>query len=182
MQVAVVKAGGANFGSVVYALNRLDIEPIVTDSPEIIQAADKVILPGVGSAQAAMQRIEQESLTETIKNLTQPTLAICLGMQTLCESSEEGDTDCLSVLPVQVKSFESSLGRRVPHMGWNQVSYNSQHPLYKNIEQDGYAYFVHGFYLPENEYTIATCNYGQRFSAAIQYNHGQQLLKNFLEL
>lgn len=196
MQVAVVKAGGANFGSVVYALDRLGARSIVTDDPEIISQSDKVILPGVGSAQAAMQRIQAVDLAEVIKRLNQPTLAICLGMQTLCESSEEGDSQCLGILPIKVKAFDVASERRVPHMGWNQVEYKSDHPLYKNIEQNTYAYFVHGYYLPKNEYTIATCNYGVVFSAGIQYEnfyavqyhpersaqHGHQLLKNFLEL
>ena len=196
MQVALVKCGGANFGSVQYALERIGVETIVTDNAEIIQNADKVILPGVGSAQAAMQRISQHNLTDTLKNLQQPTLAICLGMQILCNSSVEGDTQCLGIIPVDVQAMQASEGLRVPHMGWNQVSAMDEHPLFKDIPQDDYAYFVHGFSVPVNGYTIALSTHGETFSAAMQYRnyfavqyhpersgqHGSKLLENFINL
>jgi len=196
MQIAIVKAGGANFGSVVFALERLGVDTTITDDAKIIESSDKVILPGVGSAQAAMSRIEQAGLAKTLKNLEQPTLAICLGMQTLCERSAEGDTQCLGILPIQVKKFEAKNRLRTPHMGWNKVFYKEEHPLYNNIPQNDYAYFVHGYYLPENEFTIARSEYGETFSSGIHYKnfyavqyhpersalHGAQLLKNFLEL
>ncbi len=196
MQVALVKCGGANFGSVQYALERLGVEAVVTDNAEIIQKADKVILPGVGSAQAAMQRIAQHNLTDTLKNLQQPTLSICLGMQVLCESSAEGNTKCLGIFPTEVKAMQASEGLRVPHMGWNQVSHQENHPLFKDIIQDDYAYFVHGFSVPVNGYTIALCTHGETFSAAMQYRnyfavqyhpersgqHGLKILENFINL
>lgn len=196
MKIALVKCGGANFGSVQYALERLGVDAIVTDDSSVIESADKVILPGVGSAQAAMDRIKKHNLSDTLKNLQQPTLAICLGMQILCESSVEGDTDCLGIVPVKVQAMQASEGLRVPHMGWNQVSSQVGHPLYAGIPQDDYAYFVHGYSLPVNGYTIALSTHGETFSAAIQYRnyyavqyhpersgkHGQQILDNFLKL
>ncbi len=196
MKIALVKCGGANFGSVQYALERIGVEAIVTDNAELIQKADKVILPGVGSAQAAMQRIAQHNLSDTLKNLQQPTLAICLGMQVLCESSVEGDTQCLGIIPAQVQAMQTGKGLRVPHMGWNQVSYQENHPLFKNIAQDDYAYFVHGFSVPVNGYTIALSTHGETFSAAMQYRnyfavqyhpersgqHGFKILENFINL
>lgn len=196
MKVALVKCGGANFGSVQYALERLGVNAITTDDAEVIQGADKVILPGVGSAQAAMDRIQQHNLADTLKNLIQPTLAICLGMQILCESSEEGDTSCLGIVPVQVKAMHASEGLRMPHMGWNQVSTQAGHPLFDGIPQDDFAYFVHGYCLPVNGYSIALSTHGETFSAGIQFRnyfavqyhpersgrHGQQLLENFLKL
>lgn len=196
MKVALVKCGGANFGSVQYALNRIGVETVVTDNAEIIQKADKVILPGVGSAQAAMQRIAQHNLSDTLKNLQQPTLAICLGMQVLCDSSVEGNTQCLGIIPTQVQAMQASEGLRVPHMGWNQVSHQENHPLFENIAQDDYAYFVHGFSVPVNGYTIALSTHGETFSAAMQYRnyfavqyhpersgqHGFKILENFINL
>ena len=196
MQVALVKCGGANFGSVQYALERLGIDAVVTDDAEIIQKADKVILPGVGSAQAAMDRIAQHDLADTLKNLQQPCLAICLGMQILCESSVEGDTQCLGIIPTKVQAMQASEGIRVPHMGWNQVSHQENHPLFKDISQDDYAYFVHGFSVPVNGYTIALSTHGETFSAAMQYRnyfavqyhpersgqHGLKILENFINL
>ena len=196
MKIALVKCGGANFGSVQYALERIGVEAVVTDKAEIIQNADKVILPGVGSAQAAMQRIAQHNLSDTLKNLQQPTLAICLGMQVLCESSVEGDTQCLGIIPAQVQAMQTGKGLRVPHMGWNQVSYQENHPLFKNIAQDDYAYFVHGFSVPVNGHTIALSTHGETFSAAMQYRnyfavqyhpersgqHGSKLLENFINM
>lgn len=200
MKIALVKCGGANFGSVQYALERLGVNAVTTDDAEIIRSADKVILPGVGSAQAAMERIKKHDLADTLKNLKQPTLAICLGMQILCESSQEasgdGDTQCLGIVPVQVQAMQASDGLRVPHMGWNQVSAQEGHPLYAGIPQDDYAYFVHGYCLPVNGYTIAMSTHGETFSAAIQYRnyfavqyhpersgrHGMQILENFLKL
>ncbi|MBT8140911.1 MAG: imidazole glycerol phosphate synthase subunit HisH [Gammaproteobacteria bacterium] len=196
MQVALVKCGGANFGSVQYALERLGVNPVTTDDATVIRQADKVILPGVGSAQAAMQRIAQHDLAETLKNLQQPTLAICLGMQILCEASEEGDTSCLGIIPVPVQAMQAQAGLRIPHMGWNQVSYQTAHPLFKQIPENDYAYFVHAYAVPVSPYTIATSTHGERFSAALAYKnfyavqyhpersgkHGQQLLKNFIEM
>jgi glutamine amidotransferase len=196
MKVALVKCGGANFGSVQYALERLGVNAITTDDASVIQSADKVILPGVGSAQAAMQRIRKQNLTKVLKNLHQPTLAICLGMQILCESSAEGDTDCLGIVPVKVEAMQASAGLRVPHMGWNQVSALEGHPLYAGISQDDYAYFVHGYSVPLNGFTISLCTHGETFSAGLQYRnyfavqyhpersgqHGQKVLENFLQL
>lgn len=196
MQVALVKCGGANFGSVQYALERLGVATVVTDDTEIIRKADKVILPGVGSAQAAMDRINQQNLANTLKNLQQPTLAICLGMQVLCESSVEGDTQCLGIIPTKVQAMQASDGLRVPHMGWNKVSYQENHPLFNTIPQDDYAYFVHGFSVPVNGHTIALSTHGETFSAAMQFRnyfavqyhpersgqHGLKILENFIKL
>ncbi|GLQ51376.1 imidazole glycerol phosphate synthase subunit HisH [Dyella flava] len=196
MSVVLVDAGGTNIGSVRYALQRLGVEAALTADAETIRAADKVILPGVGAAGPGMARLRELRLVELIRSLTQPVLGVCLGMQLLCEHSAEGDTECLGVIPASVRRFEEAPGLCVPHMGWNRLSPIAAHPLLKNLQEGDWAYFVHSYAVPTGDYTLASSQYGDVFSAVIARGnfHGMQfhpersagvgarLLKNFLEL
>ena len=194
MNIAIVKYNAGNNRSVLNALERLGILATVTDEPELLQSADKVIFPGVGEASSAMNYLRQKKLDATIRSLTQSVLGICLGMQLLCEHSDENDTECLGVMPGRVKRFGNT-DLKVPHMGWNAVSeFNS--PLFDGVLQDSYVYFVHGFYLERSSDTVATTNYGTTFAAAMNQKNfyavqfhpeksgvvGEQILKNFLDL
>jgi len=196
MSVVLVDAGGTNIGSVRYALQRLGVEAALTADAETIRAADKVILPGVGAAGPGMARLRELRLVELIRSLTQPVLGVCLGMQLLCEHSAEGDTPCLGVIPASARRFEEAPGLCVPHMGWNRLSPVAAHPLLKNLQDGDWAYFVHSYAVPTGDYTLASSQYGDAFSAVIARGnfHGMQfhpersagvgarLLKNFLEL
>lgn len=196
MSVVLVDAGGTNIGSVRYALQRLGVDAALTADAETIRAADKVILPGVGAAAPGMARLRELELVEVIRSLTQPVLGVCLGMQLLCEHSEEGDTECLGVVATRVRRFEEAPGLCVPHMGWNRLAPVAPHPLLKNLEEGDWAYFVHSYVVPLGDYTLASSEYGDGFSAVIASGnfHGMQfhpersasvgakLLKNFLEL
>lgn len=193
MKTVLIDYGAGNIQSVKYALNRLGIEPILTKDHDIISSADKVIFPGVGAADAAMLQLKASGLDKLIPTLTQPVLGICVGMQLMCKKSKEGDVDCLGIINVEVEKFKKGL--KIPHMGWNNLQdiksnlFNANH----NKEQ---MYFVHSYYVPVNEYTIATTDYGVPFSAAIQKDNfyavqfhteksgdiGEEILKNFLEL
>ena len=171
---------------------------------KVIKGADKVVLPGVGTATASMASIKQKAFVDALQTLTQPVLGVCLGMQLMVESSAEGgfqgtgNIECLNLMPGHVARMESK-GVRLPHMGWNTVSHNSEHKeesLFKGIPQDTYFYFVHSFAVPEYEHTLASCTYGNTFSAAINKNNfygvqfhpersgeaGAQLLTNFVNL
>ena len=167
MNVVLVDSGGANIGSVRYALQRLGVEAPLTCDAETIRCADRVILPGVGAAAPAMARLRETGLVEVLRGLTQPVLGVCLGMQLLCTHSEEGDVDCLAVIDAPVQRFRASDGLRVPHMGWNQVTACSDHPLCAGDAGEGWAYFVHGYKVPVCAATLATCEYGTVFSAAV---------------
>lgn len=196
MNVVLVDAGGTNIGSVRYALQRLGVDAALTADAESIRSADKVILPGVGAAAPGMARLRELGLIEVIRSLTQPVLGVCLGMQLLCEHSDESDTPCLGVIPAHVRRFEETPDLCVPHMGWNQLSPVSEHPLLKNLDQGDWAYFVHSYAVPIGNYTLVSSDYGGAFSAVIARGnfHGMQfhpersaqvgakLLKNFLEL
>jgi imidazole glycerol-phosphate synthase subunit HisH len=196
MSVVLVDAGGTNIGSVRYALQRLGADAALTSDAAQICAADKVILPGVGAAGPGMARLHELGLVELIRSLTQPVLGVCLGMQLLCEHSQEGDTACLGVIPAQVRRFEETSDLCVPHMGWNQLSPKAQHPLLKNLRDGDWAYFVHSYAVPVGSYTLVGSDYGDPFSAVIASGNfhgmqfhpersagvGAQLLKNFLEL
>ncbi|RDS83854.1 imidazole glycerol phosphate synthase subunit HisH [Dyella monticola] len=196
MSVVLVDAGGTNIGSVRYALQRLGVEAPLTADAQCIRDADKVILPGVGAAGPGMARLHELELVDVIRSLTQPVLGVCLGMQLLCEHSEEGDTTCLGVIPASVRKFEESTERCVPHMGWNRLSPTVKHPLLKDLEEGDWAYFVHSYAVPVGDYTLVGSDYGGAFSAVIASGnfHGMQfhpersasvgakLLKNFLEL
>jgi imidazole glycerol-phosphate synthase subunit HisH len=196
MSVVLVDAGGTNIGSVRYALQRLGVDASLTSDAAQIQAADKVILPGVGAAGPGMARLRELDLVDVIRALTQPVLGVCLGMQLLCTHSDEGNTDCLDVIPANVSRFQETPDRCVPHMGWNRLSPAAEHPLLKNLNEGDWAYFVHSYAVPMGDYTLASADYGGGFSAVIAKGnfHGMQfhpersasvgakLLKNFLEL
>ncbi|GAA0288656.1 imidazole glycerol phosphate synthase subunit HisH [Psychrosphaera haliotis] len=206
INLVIVNTGCANIYSVQCAFERLGVEVTVSDNPAVIKSADKVLLPGVGSAFAAMKSIEQKQLTSVIQSLTQPVLGICLGMQLMAKSSNEKpgshlvtsktDTvECLGLIPTVIERMEAG-DLVLPHMGWNEVTLDSPHPLFKNIEQGAFFYFVHSFCAPISVNTLAKCNYHLDFSAAIYHNNffgvqfhpersgkaGEQLLRNFIEL
>ncbi len=196
MSVVLVDAGGTNIGSVRYALQRLGVEAALTSDEASIRAADKVILPGVGAAGPGMTRLRELKLVELLRSLTQPVLGVCLGMQLLCAHSEEGDTDCLGVIPALVRRFIDTPALRVPHMGWNNVSVTRQHPLLAELAAEDQAYFVHSYAVPIGEWTLASCEYGEPFAAVIARDNyygmqfhpersaavGAKLLRNFLRL
>ncbi len=165
MSVVLVDSGGANIGSVRYALQRLGAEAAMTADATAIRGADKVILPGVGAAAAAMARLRELGLIELLRGLTQPVLGVCLGMQLLCTWSEEGEVEGLGVIDARVQRIDTRGGLRVPHMGWNRVHVTAPHPWLAHA--DGWAYFVHGYAVPVGAATLATCDYGGPFSAAI---------------
>ena len=197
-KIVIVNTGCANISSVKFAVERLGVKVKVSDAPEIIQAADKVFLPGVGSANAAMASIEQKQLVSCVQQLKQPVLGICLGMQLLVERSAESRNDytpCLGIIPGEVKRLQ--VGElRLPHMGWNTVTPLGDSPLFKGIGAGSYFYFVHSFGVAVSDYTLASCHYGMDFSAALHKDNffgvqfhperssdaGAQLLKNFIEL
>lgn len=194
MKVAIVKYNAGNIKSVKNALNRLQVDSVVSDDAEILQSADKVIFPGVGEASTAMEYLRQRKLDEVIKSLSQPVLGICLGMQLLCDYSGENDTKCLGILPYKVKLFESDK-LKIPHIGWNTIS-DLQGELFANVSDNPYVYFVHSFYVENGAETAATCDYSLKFSAAIQYKNfyavqfhteksgeiGEKILENFLRI
>ena len=191
--IAVIKYNAGNIFSVECALKRLGAEFITTGDKKIISSADKVIFPGVGEAASTMAYLKKYGLDEVIKNLTQPVLGICLGMQLMCKFSEEGDTDCLGIFDAPVKKFKSEK-EKIPHMGWNNIS-EVKTPLFDKSCEGQYVYFVHGYYAPLCADTAASCDYILRFSAALQKNNfyavqfhpeksggtGEKILKNFLE-
>ena len=165
MKVAIVKYNAGNIYSVVHALKRLGVEPLLTDDPEQLRTADKVLFPGQGEASQAMSYLRQHGLDEVIRSLTQPVLGICIGQQLMCRHTEEGDTDCLGIFPVDVLRFRPQRHEdKVPHMGWNEVIINQQPSI---IDQQAYVYFVHSFYVPVCEYTSAVTDYIVPFSAAL---------------
>lgn len=194
MSVVLVDSGGANIGSVRYALQRLGVEAPLTCDVETIRRADHVILPGVGAAAPAMAHLREAGLVEVLRGLTQPVLGVCLGMQLLCAHSEEGDVACLGMIDAPVRRLRADGGLRVPHMGWNKVVACNDHPLNAGDAGDGWAYFVHGYAVPVCAATLATCEHGITFSAAIgqrnftgvQYHPersaamGMAVLRNFL--
>lgn len=196
MDVAIIKYNAGNICSVDYALKRLGVAPIITADPEILRKADKVIFPGVGEALTTMEYLRTHRLDEVIQTLKQPVLGICLGMQLLCQHSEEGDTDCLGIFPADVKRFQPIRHEdKVPHMGWNTLSHVDS-DLFKGDLEGKFVYFVHSYYVPVNAFTAATTDYIQPFSASLHKANfyatqfhpeksgcvGEQILKNFLQL
>lgn len=196
MRVVIIDTGCANLSSVKWAIQRLDYIPVVSRDTDIILSADKLLLPGVGTAKSAMTLLQQRELITLIKACTQPVLGICLGMQLLAEFSEEnGGTPTLGIIDRPVKPLQAP-GLPLPHMGWNQITPQAGNHLFRNIEQGTYFYFVHSYAMPVNQYTIAQCHYGEPFTAAVQKENfygvqfhpersgqaGAQLLKNFLEM
>lgn len=197
MQVAIVKYNAGNIYSVLHALRRLGVEPLLTDNAEELMKADRVLFPGQGEASNAMRYLKEHRLDEVITNLKQPLLGICIGQQLLCRHSEEGDVDCLGVFDAEVKRFQPTLHeQKVPHMGWNELTECDTTGLFKGFEGGEYAYFVHSYYVPLCPETAAVTDYIHPFSAALHRDNfyatqfhpeksgsiGERILKNFLEL
>ena len=197
MSLVIVKYNAGNIQSVLYALERIGVEAVVTDDHEQIRKAQKVIFPGVGEASSAMRYLKERGLDEVLKNLQQPVLGICLGMQLMCAYSEENDTPCLGIFPENVKQFTPAAGSnlKVPQIGWNSI-YNLKTDLFRQTPENSYCYFVHGYYAALGDHTIATADYVQPYSAGLHRDNfyglqfhpeksariGEQLLKNFLSL
>lgn len=203
MKTVIIDYQAGNIRSVTFALNRVGIDPVLSDEPEVIMGADKIIFPGVGEASSAMRYLKEKKLDVVIKELKQPLLGICLGMQLLCRHSEEGNTDCLGIFDVHVKHFVSPAGpafsrsgdRKVPQIGWNKV-YDLKGPLFTGIRENEYMYFVHGYYAENNPHSAARANYITEYSCAMQKDNfyavqfhpeksagaGERLLKNFFAL
>jgi glutamine amidotransferase len=196
MRLAIIDSGGANIASLRYAIERLGVESDLTTDPARLRAATHVILPGVGAAADCMARLERANLVDTIRSLQQPLLGICVGMQLLFESSEEGNVSCLGLLPGRVQRFADRAGLPVPHMGWNQLSIQTPSPLFDDIKSGDYVYFVHSYAAPVGSHSIATSDYGVTFTASVQRGNvygaqfhpersariGSLLLRNFLRL
>lgn len=192
--IALINYNAGNITSVKNAIERLGFSCLITDNADEIRSASKVIFPGVGEASSAMNYLKAKGLDQVICSLTQPVLGICLGQQLLCQFSEEGNTECLGIFPVQVKKFPPL--DIVPHMGWNTLQINGRSPLLNAIQEDDDVYFVHSYYCEASNYSLATCNYILPFSAAMQKDNfyatqfhpeksagiGERILLNFLEL
>lgn len=196
MRVVLVDSGGANIGSVRYALQRLGVDAALTADGDAIRQADRVILPGVGAAAAAMARLREMDLLSTLRSLDRPLLGICLGMQLLFDSSEEGDVECLGRLHGRVRRMPALPGVRIPHMGWNRLRIERACPLLAGLDDGDRAYFVHGYAAPVDAATRASCEHGGAFAAVVQEGTaagmqfhpersgrvGLRLLANFLGL
>jgi len=196
MQIAIIKYNAGNIQSVLYALERIGVNALVTDDPELITSADKVIFPGVGEASTAMNHLRERRLDQLISSLKQPVLGICLGMQLMCTWSEENNTDCLGIFEEKVKRFQNGEGEqfKIPQIGWNTV-HNLKTDLFAGVEENSFVYLVHSYYASIGEHTIATTDYVQPYSAALHRDNfygvqfhpeksaaaGEQLLKNFIE-
>ena len=196
MSIVIIQYNAGNIQSVLFALERLGAEAIVTDNKEAIMAADKVIFPGVGEASTAMEYLRERNLDQVIQSLKQPVLGICLGMQLMCSFSEENNTNCLGIFNEQVKQFiptEQSL--KVPQMGWNTI-HHLKSDLFKGVTEESYAYFVHGYFASIGEHTIAQTNYILDYSSALHKDNfygvqfhpeksaavGEQIIQNFLNI
>ena len=195
MKLAIIKYNAGNTRSVINALNRLGIDPLITDVAEELASADKVIFPGVGEASSTMRHLISTGLDLIIPTLKQPVLGICLGMQLMCRHSEENDTSCMGIFDSEVKLFKPLNNEDVPHMGWNNLR-DVMPPLFNSNLEGEHAYFVHSYYVPVSINTIATTDYIHPFSAALSNRNffavqfhpeksskaGQEIIKNFLEL
>ena len=193
MKIVIINYGAGNIQSIMFAIERLGFKAVLSNNSDEIKAADKVIFPGVGEASSAMKMLEESGLDGLIPNLKQPVLGICLGMQLMCHSSEEGNTKGLGIFDVDVVKFTSKV--KVPQMGWNQI-YNLKSDLFKGIAENEYMYLVHSFYAPLCAETIATTNYELEYSSALENDNffgtqfhpeksgdiGEQILANFLNL
>ena len=198
MNIVVVKYNAGNIQSVLYALQRLGINAVVSDDRETLQKADKVIFPGVGEAGTAMRYLIAYGLDKILRDLRQPVLGICLGMQLMCAHSEENDTPCLGIFEEPVVRFKNDQANsevfKIPQIGWNNI-YDLRSPLFKGIEENSYIYLVHSYYAALGDHTIATADYVQPFSAALHKNNfygvqfhpeksaevGLGVLRNFIE-
>jgi glutamine amidotransferase len=196
LSVAIIKYNAGNIQSVLYALDRIGVTAIVTDDPQQIRMADKVIFPGVGEASSAMHYLKERNLDNLIIGLSQPVLGICLGMQLMCAHSEENNTPCLGIFDLRVQKFESGhSGLKVPQIGWNSIQ-NPSGPIFNSMGNDPYCYFVHSYYAGLGPQTTAVTEYGVPFSSALQKSNfygvqfhpeksagpGESILKNFMSL
>ena len=196
MKVVIVKYNAGNIYSVVNAVRRLGIEPLVTDNVVDIQSADCVLFPGQGEAAFTMKYLRDKGLDKVICDLKQPVLGICIGMQLMCSHSEEGNTDCLGIFDAKVQRFiAQNHYDKIPHMGWNSLC-NLKTPLYDGINEGDFVYFIHSFYVPQNKFSIADCNYIQPFCASMHRDNfyatqfhpeksgrvGERIIRNFIEL
>ncbi|MFC4892754.1 imidazole glycerol phosphate synthase subunit HisH [Pseudofrancisella aestuarii] len=194
--IAIIDCCGSNFASIKYAFEKLGQEILLTHDAEEIKKADCVILPGVGHAKSAMENLRLYGLDTVISQLKQPVLGICLGMQIMYSHSEEGDTECLGIFNEKVKSFRKTQGFSIPHMGWNSLqNINKDHFLFQNIAEDDFVYFVHSFYAEINDYSLATNDYINNFTAIVNKDNfygiqfhpeksgaiGMRLLQNFIK-
>jgi imidazole glycerol-phosphate synthase subunit HisH len=193
MKIAIIDYGAGNIQSIQFALERLGFEGVLTNDIDFIQSADKVIFPGVGEANSAMKKLTESGLDKLIPKLKQPVLGICLGMQLMCKSSEEGNTKGLGIFDVDIIKFSNAV--KVPQMGWNTI-YDLKSPLFNGINENDYMYLVHSFYAPKSEEMIATTNYEMEYASALQKDNfygvqfhpeksgviGEQILNNFLKL
>ncbi len=197
-EIVIIKYNAGNVQSVVYAFNKLGIEPIISDDPETIKSAKKVIFPGVGEAKTAMNYLTARSLDKVIKDLKQPFLGVCLGLQLMCSHSEENDTECLGVFDILVKKFPSTDGTnkfKVPQIGWNTIN-NLKSPLFIDMKETEFVYFVHSYYAELSDYTIAQTTYATEFSAALHKDNffavqfhpeksaeaGSKIISNFIKM
>ncbi|MDD6891195.1 MAG: imidazole glycerol phosphate synthase subunit HisH [Bacteroidales bacterium] len=196
MNVAIIKYNAGNIFSVDYALRRLGVTPVITADPETLMKADKVIFPGQGEAATTMRYLRERNMDRLIRELRQPVLGICIGMQLMCRHSEEGDVDCLGIFDTDVRRFRPQRHEeKVPHMGWNTLL-DTRGPLFQGFGPEEFAYFVHSFYVPMNEHTAARTDYILSYSSALQKDNfyatqfhpeksgkvGERILTNFLNL
>jgi glutamine amidotransferase len=193
MKLAIVNYGAGNIKSIQFAFKRLGYDAVLTDNPELIKTSDKIIFPGVGEASSAMLKLKQTGLDKLIPVLRQPVLGICLGMQLMCNHTEEGNTDGLGIFNVNVKRFSNQV--KVPQMGWNTIT-NLKSDLFQGIREEEYMYLVHSYYAENCEKAIATSNYELEYASALENDNffgvqfhpeksskaGEQILKNFLAL
>ena len=195
MNVSIIKYNAGNIQSVLFALERIGVAATVTDNIDVLKESDKLILPGVGEASSAMKYLKENNLDKVIVNLKQPVLGICLGMQLMCQNSEEGNTNCLGIFDTAVKLFPPSNTVKTPQIGWNTI-YDLKTNLYKGISENEYKYFVHSYYAEISKHTIAKTTHGLGYSSSLQKDNfygvqfhpeksgdvGQQLLENFIKL
>jgi len=193
MKIVIINYGAGNIQSIMFAIERLGFKAVLSNNPEEIKAADKVIFPGVGEASSAMKKLKESGLDKLIPELKQPVLGICLGMQLMCNFSEEGNTEGLGIFDVNVIKFTTKV--KVPQMGWNTI-YNLKSELFNGISENEFMYLVHSYYVPKSENSIATTNYEVDFSSALQKNNfygvqfhpeksgkfGEQIFNNFLKI